>query len=69
MQKLDVPDGVQPTAPYKRGWFVNPLGLKVNLPAWTMFAAIIPALLVFILLFMEAQITRYVFHFLVLYCI
>ena len=57
-QKLDVPDGLQPTASDKRGWFINPMGIKQKMPVWAMFGACIPAMLLFILIFMEMQITR-----------
>ena len=53
-----MPDGIQPTDAEKRGWFVNPLGNEKDLPIWAIFLAIIPAALVFILIFMEAQITK-----------
>ena len=56
-EKLDVPDGLQPTASYKRGWFINPMGMDQPLPIWAIFAAIIPAILAFILVFMESQIS------------
>ena len=56
-EKLDVPDGLQPTAAYKRGWFINPMGMEHTLPIWAIFAAIIPAILGFILIFMESQIS------------
>ena len=57
LQKLDVPEGLSPTDAEKRGWFINPMG--DDLPVWAAFAAVIPALLVFILIFMETEITRY----------
>ncbi|XP_043930739.1 anion exchange protein 3 isoform X2 [Protopterus annectens] len=57
LQKLNVPSGLSVTSPDKRGWFINPLGQKQPFPLWLMFASVIPALLVFILIFMETQIT------------
>nr|XP_002736672.2 PREDICTED: anion exchange protein 2-like [Saccoglossus kowalevskii] len=57
-QKLEVPDGITPTAPQKRGWFINPFGLQTTIQTWVIFAALIPALLVFILLYMETLITE-----------
>lgn len=57
-EKLDVPDGLQPTNSTKRGWFINPMGQDKDLPMWGIFAAAIPALLVFILIFMETMITK-----------
>ncbi|XP_078385716.1 band 3 anion transport protein-like [Cetorhinus maximus] len=53
-QKLFVPDGLQVTSPKKRDWFIDPLK---NFPYWMMAASVIPAILVFILVFMESQIT------------
>lgn len=57
MQKLSVPKGLQVTNSSLRGWFIHPLGEKVEFPIWMMFACVIPALLVFILIFLETQIT------------
>ncbi|XP_070831343.1 anion exchange protein 3 isoform X2 [Chaetodon trifascialis] len=56
-QKLDVPSGFSVTSPDKRGWFISPFGDKQPFPTWMMGASIVPALLVFILIFMETQIT------------
>ncbi|XP_069552462.1 anion exchange protein 2b [Brachyistius frenatus] len=56
-QKLSVPEGFSVTSPLKRGWFINPLGSNGEFPIWMMFACSFPALLVFILIFMETQIT------------
>ncbi|XP_059583582.1 anion exchange protein 3 isoform X2 [Alligator mississippiensis] len=56
-QKLNVPAGLSVTSPDKRGWFIHPLGSSQAFPMWMMFASAIPALLVFILIFMETQIT------------
>lgn len=57
-QKLEMSDQFAPTAPEKRGWFINPMGIKDNFQVWLIFASIIPAFLIFILLFMEVQITE-----------
>ncbi|XP_056610198.1 anion exchange protein 3 isoform X3 [Triplophysa dalaica] len=56
-QKLNVPSGFSVTSPDKRGWFISPFGDKQPFPIWMMGASVIPALLVFILIFMETQIT------------
>ncbi|KAF5898078.1 anion exchange protein 3 isoform X1, partial [Clarias magur] len=56
-QKLNVPSGFSVTSPEKRGWFISPFGDKQAFPAWMMGASVVPALLVFILIFMETQIT------------
>ncbi|XP_053739761.1 anion exchange protein 2a [Synchiropus splendidus] len=56
-QKLRVPSGLSVSTPEKRGWLVSPLGSERHFPPWMMFASFLPAVLVFILLFMESQIT------------
>uniref|UniRef100_A0AAQ6IDT3 Anion exchange protein n=1 Tax=Anabas testudineus TaxID=64144 RepID=A0AAQ6IDT3_ANATE len=55
--KLVVPKGLMVSNPAKRGWFINPFGLHKTLPVWVMFACCIPSVLVFILIFLESQIT------------
>ncbi|XP_024084063.1 band 3 anion transport protein isoform X3 [Cimex lectularius] len=57
-EKLKVPEGLSPSAPEVRGWFIPPAGLMRPLPLWAAFAAFIPALLVYILLFMETHISE-----------
>ncbi|XP_048578952.1 band 3 anion transport protein isoform X2 [Nematostella vectensis] len=49
--------GFHPTLKTKRGWFINPMGLVDSMKAGWVFAAIIPALFVGILLFMETELT------------
>ena len=46
------------TDPINRGWIINPVGdAQVGyLPIWAMFAAALPALLLYLLLFMETHI-------------
>ncbi|XP_078518959.1 anion exchange protein 2 isoform X2 [Lissotriton helveticus] len=56
-QKLSVPSGFSVTSPEKRGWVINPLGEAISFPIWMMAASVLPAVLVFILIFMETQIT------------
>ncbi|NWI72923.1 B3AT protein, partial [Dryoscopus gambensis] len=56
-QKLSVPKGLQVTNSSARGWFIHPMGESYPFPIWMMFASVIPALLVFILIFLETQIT------------
>uniref|UniRef100_A0A3B5ARJ5 Anion exchange protein n=1 Tax=Stegastes partitus TaxID=144197 RepID=A0A3B5ARJ5_9TELE len=56
-QKLVVPKGVEVTNPAVRGWFINPMGERKPFPIWMMGACCVPALLVFILIFLESQIT------------
>ncbi len=60
LQKLSVPRGFSVTSPDKRGWIISPLGSDGEFPIWMMFACCLPALLVFILIFMETQITTWV---------
>lgn len=52
--KLNVPDGVSPSDPDSRGWLI-PFG---PVPSWLPFMSLIPALLVYILIFMETQISE-----------
>lgn len=52
--KLNVPDGISPSRPDDRGWLI-PLG---PVPIWLPFLSLIPALLVYILIFMETQISE-----------
>lgn len=52
--KLNVPDGVSPSDPSRRGWLI-PFGPA---PTWLPFVCVIPAMLVFILIFMETQISE-----------
>ncbi|XP_062072344.1 band 3 anion transport protein [Lepus europaeus] len=56
-QKLSVPSGLQVSNSSARGWVIHPLGLFSPFPIWMMFGAALPALLVFILIFLESQIT------------
>uniref|UniRef100_A0A8D2K291 Solute carrier family 4 member 1 (Diego blood group) n=1 Tax=Theropithecus gelada TaxID=9565 RepID=A0A8D2K291_THEGE len=56
-QKLSVPDGFKVSNSSARGWIIHPLGLHSHFPIWMMFASALPALLVFILIFLESQIT------------
>ncbi|XP_072796159.1 band 3 anion transport protein [Vicugna pacos] len=56
-QKLSVPKGLALSNSSARGWFINPLGLRSEFPIWMMFASLLPAMLVFILIFLESQIT------------
>ncbi|KAM5310152.1 band 3 anion transport protein isoform 2-T2 [Glossophaga mutica] len=56
-QKLSVPSGLKVSNSSARGWVIHPLGLYSHFPIWMMFASALPALLVFILIFLESQIT------------
>ncbi|KAK2889369.1 hypothetical protein Q8A67_014744 [Cirrhinus molitorella] len=57
-QKLQVPSKFKPTRD-DRGWFMNPIGRN---PWWTVLAALIPALLCTILIFMDQQITAVIIN-------
>ncbi|RUS81962.1 hypothetical protein EGW08_010277 [Elysia chlorotica] len=53
--KLQVPHTFKPSHPQRTSWFINPFSDKN--PVWLIFAAVIPALLAVILIFMDQQIT------------
>lgn len=59
LKKLDIPDDLQPTTP--RSWFVSPLGQNYgdgdNFVLWVPIAAILPASVIFIVLFFEVELT------------
>ncbi|KAJ8974750.1 hypothetical protein NQ317_017020 [Molorchus minor] len=57
-EKLNVPDGLSPSDPENRGWFIPPGGTRKPFPVWLMFASCVPAMLVYILLFMETHISE-----------
>lgn len=57
-QRLSVPKGFTPSNPQVRGWIVDPTGTLQPIEMWVAFAAGVPALLVYILLFMETHITE-----------
>lgn len=52
--KLNVPDGISPSDPENRGWLI-PFG---PVPGYLPFVSLVPALLVYILIFMETQISE-----------
>ncbi|XP_076623143.1 anion exchange protein Ae2 isoform X3 [Colletes latitarsis] len=56
-EKLLVPEGLSPTQP-GRSWIVSPVGVHKPIPLWMAMACIVPALLVYILVFMETQISE-----------
>jgi solute carrier family 4 (anion exchanger), member 2 len=55
-QKLNVPEGLHVTAPEKRGWFISPMGIKETLPIWVPFVSVFPAILLYLVIFMETSI-------------
>ncbi|CAC5412080.1 Anion exchange protein 3,Anion exchange protein 2,Band 3 anion transport protein,Electrogenic sodium bicarbonate cotransporter 4 [Mytilus coruscus] len=59
-QKLQVPPTLEPTL--KRGWVVNPVGTKKRIEVYIIFASFIPAALIFMLLYLETQITEMILN-------
>eukprot|EP00105_Crassostrea_gigas_P004976 XP_011418394.2 PREDICTED: anion exchange protein 2-like isoform X3 [Crassostrea gigas] len=57
-QKLIISDNFEPTDSSKRGWIVPPMGSKKRMNADMIIGASLPAFLLFILLFLETQITE-----------
>merc|ERR1712013_333394 len=56
-EKLKVPEGITVTDSTLRGWVIPATGTAEHpLPVWAMFAAAIPAILLYLLLFMETHI-------------
>ena len=56
-EKLSVPTGIAVTNSTARGWLIPPTGTADSpLPVWAMFAAVVPAVLLYLLLFMETHI-------------
>lgn len=56
-EKLQVPDGLTPSDSTSRGWFIWPAKSD---NVWVPLIALVPALLVYILMFMETHISEYV---------
>lgn len=58
-EKLKVPEGLTPSDPTQRNWFVSFIGSSDNpFPVWGMFAAVVPALMAYIIIFMETHIAE-----------
>lgn len=62
--KLDIPDNFDRPSDNRQSWFIRPLGNNFNnnnangyLPLWVPFLSIFPALLVFIVLYFEVEVT------------
>ena len=53
-EKLNVPDGLAVTNAELRGWIISPVSDKLAI--WAPFVAVVPALLLYVLLFMETHI-------------
>lgn len=56
-EKLLVPDGLSTTQP-NRTWIVDPSAGKSEMPVWMPFACAVPAFFVYILVFLETQISE-----------
>lgn len=50
-----------PSKSIRSSWFVNPMGnnyeSEIQLPIWVPFAAVLPAFIIFIVLFFEVELT------------
>lgn len=57
-EKLKVPEGLSPSNPDIRGWIISPVGRDGPIQWWVAFACAVPALLIYILLFMETHISE-----------
>ena len=55
-EKLKVPDGFQVTLPENRTWIIEPLGQLKPLEVWMPVAAFLPAIALYMLLFVETHI-------------
>lgn len=59
IKKLEIPNSSwKPTK--NRNWIISPVGSNPEYKYWVPFAAIIPALLIFIVLFFEVELTQFV---------
>ncbi|KAF5296704.1 hypothetical protein FQA39_LY12404 [Lamprigera yunnana] len=57
-EKLMVPPGFTPSNSEVRGWLIAVTGTVMPIQMWAPWAAVVPAMLVYILLFMETHITE-----------
>ncbi|CAL8069832.1 unnamed protein product [Orchesella dallaii] len=55
-QKIKVPNGLEPSSPEDRGWLISPNGIKTPFDMKYALLAVVPAILLFILIFMSQQI-------------
>ncbi|XP_060562813.1 anion exchange protein 2-like isoform X2 [Ruditapes philippinarum] len=61
-QKLYIPQIFKHSDATLSNWLVNPLGDKEPIQVWLIFVAAIPAFLIFLLLFLELQLTQMLLH-------
>ena len=57
VSQLVVPDGFDKTKTERTGWFVNPMGTGKSMGALNIVSAMLPAIFVSILIFMEVELT------------
>lgn len=58
-ENLNVPEGLTPTDSETRGWIISLTGSEgKEFPIWAAFAACAPALMVYIITFMETHIAE-----------
>lgn len=55
-EKLKVPMGLQVTTPDQRNWLISPMGQQIPIESWMPIAASLPAILLYLLLFVEVHI-------------
>ena len=64
-KKLDIPDSLTPTKQDRKTWFVSPFGnnydYRNTFQMWVPFFAMLPAFVIFIVLFFEIELTGYAF--------
>jgi len=56
--KLSMPEGISPSNPAVRGWFINPFGMAQALPVWAIVMCAPASILLFILIFIEENICQ-----------
>ncbi|XP_052235491.1 anion exchange protein 2-like isoform X2 [Dreissena polymorpha] len=61
-QKLAMPTEITTHTGGQSNWFVNPMGVKEPMKIVLMISAVIPAFLIFLLLFLELQLTQMLLH-------
>lgn len=59
-QKVYFTADLSPSRHGDRGWFISPFGISETVPVWLPFAATLPGALMFLILFVEVEVTEYV---------
>lgn len=57
-EKIKVPNGLEPSSPELRGWFIHPYGISETFDMKFALVAAAPAVLLFILVKLHTNITR-----------